>query len=270
MTHITWQDQQNAAQQFLRNHLTTREHITVDVLTTEQLLAQTPEQHDRLCQEIEILIQQAFPQMPPELRATRLGEFFKRPGSDCHRYGMFLRNPSEELCAATLFDYGEIYDEDLVLQGVYVISCLVLPHYQGHGIGKAMAASVFVVWQPDVLLITCSQSTSLHSWVDLPQKGAITGYEVYPRLDQAERLVPLRDLEKVVSVFTQMFRRVVDNKEDMVTRALQNLTVFLVRRNMYAALYDFDPWYKKDREDRLAQALGATAQDGILVIFRKT
>ena len=76
-------------------------------------------------------------------------------------------------------------------------------------------------------------------------------------------------MDFAISIFKQLYLAVFEGKQERVDTAIRNLTVLLVRKNIHEKMYDFNPWEKNGREDKLAKALGATEKDGILVMFRK-
>ena len=248
--------------------------IKTERLTTRQIL-KWPEDHQmRLREGLGFLIQSGYPNMPEDERDVWISDFFKQPGKGLQRHAIFFRNDSERLVGASVFDVGPILHEDRIFRGVYLISSTLLPAYQGVGIGKDIGVSVFKAFQPDILFSTCTQSPMLHSRVGLCEKGLVTGYDVYPRLDRqggVHRLIPIPPgtIDFVVHAFRQIYQGVADGKQAEVEKAVQHLTLQMVRKNMYPARYDFNPWRKNNREDELAEALGLTKGDGVLVVFLK-
>lgn len=217
---------------------------------------------------------QAFANMSVDERADWVADYFRQPGGQFQREVIILRDKAGRLIASSLFDYGPLVSERQAMLGVYVLDCIVLPEYQGSGVGKRMAVHIFQEWQPDILFITCAQSASLHLWVGLVTKGIIPGYKVYPYLTHdtpGEGLVtvPYEDLGFIINTFKQIYLGVV-GQEELLKQAILHLTVGMVRKNLYRGLYDFDPWAKNGATDYLANSLGVTAQDGVMVIFEKT
>ena len=82
-------------------------------------------------------------------------------------------------------------------------------------------------------------------------------------------IIPCEYLDFIQSTFGQTYTAAVDAESKDVHKAVQNLTRQMVRQNIYRELFDFEPWKKNGREDKLAKALGVTDRDGILLIFIK-
>jgi len=250
------------------------ERITTEVTTTDRILRWPDETQKRVRTELRSMFREAFPKTSEQDINTCVADVFKRPGRNFHRQVIFLREETGRLIALTIFDQGPVRYGDQSIKGVYVLIRVVVPKYQGIGLGYALIAKIFVEWQPDVLLTTCAQSATLHSWVRLPQKIDITDFEVYPRLERDHsrtRLitVPPEERNFVITAFKQTYIGVVDGDIDSVDNAIRELTVHMVRKGIYKKMYDFHPWKKHGREDRLAIALGVTEKDGILVVLRK-
>ena len=251
-----------------------QEKIRAKVIFTDQILLWPDEAQERLSGELENLFSQAFPRMSGEERQDWVRLFFNKPGGRYHRQAILFRNDSGDLVAASTFDCGEVEYGCNLLKGVYLIGTAILPAYQDFGLGQTVGARILTELQPDVLLTTCAQSSSLHSRVSLSQKGLVTGFEVYPRLEQEGgsdvlKTVQPDQLDFVTSVFKQLFLGVVEGSREDVTEAMQNLTPQMVRKNLYSDMFDFNPWKKNGREDKLAKALGVTDRDGVLVMFKK-
>lgn len=251
-----------------------QEKIRGKVILTDQILRWPDEAQERLSGELENLFSQAFPRMSGEERQDWVRLFFCKPGGRYHRQAILFRNDSGDLVAASTFDCGEVEYGGNLLKGVYLIGTAILPAYQDFGLGQTVGARILTELQPDVLLTTCAQSSSLHSRISLPQKGLVTDFEVYPRLEQEGgtdvlKTVQPDQLDFVASVFKQLFLGVVEGSREDVTEAMQNLTPQMVRKNLYSDMFDFDPWEKNGREDKLAKALGVTDRDGVLVMFKK-
>jgi hypothetical protein len=264
--------------------VTTEERLKTEVLTTDQILRWPDEAQKKLTTELRTMFREAFPKTSEEDINRCVGYAFKRPGGKFHRQITFLRDISSRieellskcsrLIAIIIIDRGEIEYGNRVIHGIYVLLRVVVPEYQGSGVGNVLITNIVKEWQPDVLLTTCAQSATLHSWVRLPQKGEITGFEVYPRLDRVNGkdhviTVPYRAIEFVITAFKQFYFGVVDGKSELVDKAIGNLTVHMVRKEIYGEMYNFHPWKKHGREDTLANALGVTDKDGILIVLRK-
>jgi len=252
----------------------TGQRLEAKVILIDQILRWPDEAQQRLSGELEYLFSQAFPKMSGKERQDWVRLFFSRPGKRYHRQAILFRDDSGELVAASTFDCGKADYGGNLLKAVYLITTAILPAYQNCGIGQTVGAKILTELQPNVLLTTCAQSSSLHSRVSLSQKGLVPGFEVYPRLEQEGgtdvlKTVQPDQLDFVTSVFKQLFLGVVGGSRKEVTKAVQNLTPDMVRKNLYSDMFDFDPWEKHGREDKLAKALGVTDRDGVLVMFKK-
>lgn len=241
--------------------------------TADQMLRWSAEAQAKLEAELDALISHAFPRMSREVHREWVEDHFKVPGGKICRELMLLRNDANKLAATMLFDFGEIEVSGKVINAVYVLARVVSPEYQGTGIGNDIIKKVMENWSPDVLLTTCAQSATLHSWIRLPLKG-LTGYEVYPRLETKEGrevviTVPAEDYDFVLELFRKLYLGVVRDSEELVENAIRNMTRTMVRKNIYRGMYDFDSWKKRGREDKIASALGATDRDGIVLMMRK-
>ena len=251
--------------------LTRKERIETEITSTDQILLRSGEEQKKLRTELKYLVSHAFPNMPKQDLDSYISDYFIQPGEKLRRQVIFFRNESDKLIAATIFDYKEVQYGDTLTRGIYLISRTILPECQGAGLGKTIAQKILTEFQADVLFTTCAQSSSLHSWVGLPEMGLMKKFEVYPRLEQKGILktLPYSDLNFAISVFRQVYFGVAEGKQENLDEAIRNLTVVMVRKNLYGKMYDFNPWEKNKREDKLAKALGVTNKDGVLVMFRK-
>jgi hypothetical protein len=252
----------------------TGQRLKAKVILTDQILRWPDEAQERLSGELEYLFSQAFQRMSGKERQDWVRLFFNKPGGRYHRQAILFRDDSGDLVAASTFDCGEVEYGGNILKAVYLITTAILPPYQNCGLGQTVGARILTELQPDVLLTTCAQSSSLHSRVSLSRKGLVTGFEVYPRLEQEGGTDVLKTLQPdqldfLTSVFKQLFLGVVGGSREDVTKAVQNLTPHMVRKNLYSDMFDFNPWEKNGREDKLAKALAVTDRDGVLVMFKK-
>jgi len=249
------------------------ETITAEVLTTDDILVRPGDGREALRKELRILILKTFPKLSKDYRDELVSGYFDRTGNGFLRYVFLLRNQQAELIASAMFDYGQFEYERKPFRGIYSILRVVSPDYEGLGLAQHMAVQEFMRFSPDVLFSTSYQSAALHSWIRLYEKGLITGYEVFPRLEQknGEEIlitVPFRELDFAVKSFLLSYRGFAQN-EDTITRAIRNLTVFLARKNAHGEAYEHPPWEKDGRKDALASKLGLGDQDAMLVMFRK-
>ena len=102
----------------------------------------------------------------------------------------------------------------------------------------------------------------------------VSGYDVLPYLDaiggdSALVTVSRQQLSFAREAFRQIYLCLTDGDTAAVDNALANLSNTLVRMNMFASRFAFDPWAKDGKEDALAQALGLENGDGILVMITK-
>lgn len=250
------------------------ERIKAEVVTTEQILEWSDAAQKKLRAELEYLISVAFPKMPKKDQLEFVEKFFRKLRGNFHRHAMLLRNEKSELIAVSSFDCGEIEYDKRIVKTIYYVLRAILKKYQSSGLGQLMGTKVLMGLQPDIMLLTSYQSAALHAWVRLNEKGLITGFEVYPRLEQTEGkdvliTVPLQDRDMVIHIFKTMFPGVVNYDQERINHVLRNLTVFMIRKNDHGDAYDFNPWEKNERKDKLAEALGVTDKDGVLVVFKK-
>ena len=246
----------------------------IQVLTTRDILGLPMDESRHLRNELASLFQSGFPRMPSAMIITRAGEFFRAPGGSFNRHAILVRDPAGTLVASKLFDHGDVHHRGQRLSALYSLSACVRPEYQGSGLGTGMTVSQFKAWRPGVLMVTCSQSVSLWTWISLPIKGLIENYEMYPRLERQDGrdalvAIPPADLDLAVSVFRQTFLGVVDGDTGRVETALNNLTVRMTRKNLYCELYEHPPWERNGVRDKLAEALDVTSKDGICLFFRR-
>ena len=150
--------------------------IITEVTTTDRILRWPDETQKRVKTELKSMFREAFPKTSEKDINTCVADAFKRPGRNFYRQVIFLREGIGRLIALTIFDQGPVRYGDQSIKGVYVLIRVVVPEYQGVGLGHALIAKVFVEWQPDVLLTTCAQSATLHSWVRLAQKIDMIGF----------------------------------------------------------------------------------------------
>ncbi len=250
------------------------EKISLEFMNTDQMLLLSCDAKKKFKTEIGKLILRAFPKISEKYWEIIVSDYFKRPGKKLQRQVILLRNESDRLIASTIFDCGQVLYKDDFIEAVYLLIRAVLPEYQGLGLGKTIAEKVLAGLQPDVLFTTCAQSSSLHSWVKLQKYNLIPAYEVYPRFEHENEediliTVPHKDLDFAINVFRQIYHGVVEGKKEDIDKAIRNLTVLMVRKNLYGEMYNFNQWEKNGKEDKLAKVLGARNKDGVLVMFRK-
>ena len=250
------------------------EKINAEVVTTEQILDWSDSAQKRLKTELELLISVAFPKMPEKDQNEFVEKFFRRLRGDFYRQAILFRNENSELIAATIFDCGNVEYEGRITKTTYFILRAILKEYQELGLGKFISSHILTQLQPDILMVTCYQSLSLHSWVGLPKKVGVSSFEVYPRLEQTNGkdvliTVPFKDIDFVMHIFKQMFPGVINYDQERIDKAIRNLTVLMTRKNDHEEVYDFNPWEKHGRKDKLAEALGLTYKDGVVVMFKK-
>jgi hypothetical protein len=206
----------------------------------------------------------------PELQDW-VGDYFRLPEKGFQRHAFLFWKDSHHLAVATLFEEGEVQYHDTSCRGIYIIGRAVLPEHHNSGAGQRIATGILAQFEPDILMTSCTQSASLHSWIGVAQRQFSQDYEVFPRLEQAYPVTfPIRDLGFAVSAFRQLYSSVAGSDLDQVDMAVARLTTMLVRKGMYEQRYDFSSWGKAGRGDPLADALGVGSGDGILlVILRK-
>lgn len=245
-----------------------KERIRFDVVTPDRLLAAS---NAALREEIESVVSAAFRNLPEPDRSSYVNDFFTQPGYQLKRMGILFRNEANRLIAATIWDEGEFEYNRQLVKGLYFISFMIVPEYQGLGLGQFIAAKVLTDRTPDLLLVTCDQSSSLHVWIRLLEKGLVKGFEVYPRLSKRKEIMflPLADIDFVVHAFSQIYRGVAEGHAQGLQSAINNLTVRMVRKGLHEPMYDFDPWRKDEKHDRIAASLGLTERDGVLAVIRK-
>lgn len=250
------------------------ERISAEVIITDQIVLWSEKDQSRLQMELDSLFHQAFPKMPAAEREDWISVYFSKPGRRFCRQAILCRDSRARLVATSIFDCGEIEYGGSIFKGIYLITTAILPDFQNFGLGQTLGAAILMELQPDILLTTCAQSTSLHSRVALPRKGLVTGFTVYPRLEEKNGIevlvaVPDDQREFAISAFRQLFLNVVHGKQEDVENAVRHLTRLMVRKNLYPDMFQYDPWHKDGREDRLAKTLDLNAQDGVLVVFQK-
>jgi hypothetical protein len=254
--------------------LSSVEQVSFDLVSTDKILSWPPHHQAQLRTDLESLLQSAFPRMPGEDRQVFLGRFFKRVEGGSRRGVFLVRNRTGRLVGSSLFDRREVSWGEQSIKAVYVNLRAILPEYQSFSLGQTMAARVLMDFQPQICMTTCTQSSSLHSWIGLPSKGLVSGFEVYPQLARQGRqslavALPAADLPLVVSVFRDMYGHLVVDDQEAVAAAIRNLTASMVRRDVHHGMYDHDPWLRGGRRDPIALALELTGRDGVLVVFRK-
>lgn len=251
------------------------ECIRFEIHTTRHLLGWPEGERQRLRGELDRLLGKAFPRMPGEDRLVFVRRFFVQPGPTACRMVFLVKNRMGGLIGTALLEQREVVWTGRTFEAVYLNLRAVTPEYQGSDIGQIIAEWVLSHLQPHLCMTTCTQSSSLHSWIRLPRKGLVKGFSVYPQVeDEAVEspvaTLPAEDLSMTVSVFKQLFLSILDDNTDRLAQVLRNLTVLMARRNVHHGMYDFHPWVRRGRLDSIAEALGLTELDGVLVVFRRS
>ena len=248
--------------------------IAFEELTTDLIISWSQTEQESLRSNLSEILQQAFPIMPATDREEFLVRFFRKPSEGTSRKVILVKDKSGNLFAVSLFDHARVRYDDKLMEAVYLNLRAVVPDYQSLAIGQGIALRVLMNLQPDILMTTCTQSSSLHSWIRLQGTGLIEGFEVFPQIEQQGQRhlvvhLPYKELPLVVSLFEQMYFQIVNCDAERVAEAMGNLTVRMVRRDVHHGMYDFHPWERRGRMDPVAQALGLTEKDGVLVVFKK-
>lgn len=245
-----------------------KERIRFDVVTPDHLLAGLDHP---LREEIEDVVGAAFRNLPEPDRRSYVDDFFTQPGHSLKRRGILFRNEANRLIAVTIWDEGKFEYNHQIVHGLYFISFMILPEYQGLGLGQFIAGKVLTDRAPDVLLVTCDQSSSLYVWIKLLEKGWVKDFEVYPHLSEQKGIMflPFADIDFVVHAFSHIYRGVAAGHAQRLQCAINNLTVRMVRKDIHKPMYDFDPWRKDGKHDKIAAALELTDRDGVLAVIRK-
>lgn len=248
--------------------------VVFEELTTEEIIGWPQKTKVLLESDLSRVIGEAFPRMPEEDCKEFLGRFFIVPGRGSSRKVLLVRDSRRQLAAVSLFDHTQIEFQGNSMEAIYLNLRAIVPSMQNLGIGRKIAARVLINLKPDILMTTCTQSSSLHSWISLPSKGMVKGFHVYPHVTKEENIdlvlpLPYPEIPLVVSAFEHMYLQILNSDRTRLTEAMNNLTVRMVRRNVHHGMYDFQPWEKEGRIDPVALALGLTERDGVLVVFRK-
>jgi len=246
------------------------ELIKAEVVTTDQIISWTDNSQEKLRNELENLIPVVFSKMSEKDWRGFIDKFFKQRINKIQRQVILFRKEGNELIAASAFDFGEVEYEGRTVKAIYIILRAILDEYQGFGLGQFISSKILTELQPDILMVNCYQSSSLHSWVGLPKKELITGFDVYPRMEQTEGRdvlisLPFKDMDYIICVFKQMFPYDEARRE----KIMKNFTILMARKNDHDGVYNFNPWEKNGRKDKIAEALGLTDKDGVLVTFKK-
>ncbi len=250
------------------------EKINAEVVTTEQILGWSDVAQRKLKTELEHLISVGFPKISEKDQRMYVGFFFRRLSGNFHGQTILFRNERNELIAGIVFDFGNVEYEGKTIKTIYSILRVISKEYQTSGLAQFMGAKVLMELQPDILLLTAYQSSAIHAYIRLYEKRIITGFEIYPRLEQTDGkdalvTVPFKDIDLVMHIFKQVFPGVVSYDQERINHVLSNLTVFMIRKNDHGDAYDFNPWEKNGRKDKIAEALGLTDKDGVLVTLKK-
>jgi hypothetical protein len=244
------------------------ENIRFDAVTATEIISWSEEQQQRLKLELEKLFRESYPRMPAAELEEWVEDYFRAPMESSQRHALLLWNEADGLFAATLFDQAEIEYCGRFFKGIYIIDRTVSTRYQRLGIGRRMATSILSQFQPEILMTTCTQPAPLYSWIALVRQTFPGEFEVFPRFENEMPLpFPSKELDFALRAFRQLYSSVVNGDRVRVERAVAELTVLLVRKNMYLERYDFSPWEKAGKSDPLARALGVGPRDGILLVL---
>lgn len=254
----------------LKNH----ETLTCEVVTTDIILQWPSTRQKALRTELEHIFFTGFPIAPEEEWKDYVCDFYRLPGGGFRRHAVLLRNMSGCLVATMMFDYGDIVFYEKRLKGMYAFYYLILPEYQRQGLASLLPVQTIHAWEPDIWFANVYQSSALHSLVNHRTRSLLEEFDVYPRLEHRNGqdvvlTIPYKDLDLAIRAFEQMYRGYVQGDPDRLYEAIRELSVFFVRKNTHTQVYDYHPWQKNGREDILANKLGLTANDGMMVMMKK-
>lgn len=246
-----------------------RQTVVANSSTTGDILETSEDERERLKKELDHLFSTAFNVMPESDWSQFVACFFKTTAERYARHVLFFRNKAGHLISATVFDYGDILFNENTYQGIHMIVTAILPEYQSFRLGHLIGKTILEQMSPDVMFSTCSQSPMLHSRIGLIKKGYVKGYEVYPRFENQKLVtVPYSDLHFAIEAFQQTYVGYCNGKQEKLDKAIRNMTILLARKEI-GMTFDFHPWNKNGRVDKLAEAMGVTEKDGVLVMFVK-
>lgn len=248
------------------------ETLTAEVMTTYDIVGRPVAWQENLRQEMSRFLSRVF--QSPKDWEYMVRHFFWVPEENCRRVAVLVRNKAYELVAMAICDHGVFPYESGLLHLVYIHARAILPEYQGMGLGKKLSLAILNDLNPDILYTSCAQSSSLHSWVALPEKKQVKGYKAYPRLVTLEdgsrkaMTCPLHCLGFALDNFKNIYLNHVKGSFQRVEDVVRNITVFLIRKNVCID-YDYDPWMRQGAPDLLAKALKLEAGDCVLAMLVK-
>ncbi|MBU0973639.1 MAG: hypothetical protein KKC20_23570 [Proteobacteria bacterium] len=240
-------------------------------MTTEQIAAFPREKQKALEQDLTFFFPTLFADKHDWEYMVR--HFFYIPKGNTLRQAIFVRNEQEQLIALCAFDHGVFQIEEKETSLIYIHIRAVAPGFQTHGLGRIFSEKILHLLSPDILMTTCVQLASLYSWIKTQDADIQNAYEFFPRVEtvaHTRKTIPLpqKDLDFTLKCFKRIYASHVKENQRRLDDVINNLTVHLVRKEVNT-YFNFLKWNENNKKSTLAQDLGITEKDAVLLVIRK-
>lgn len=245
-------------------------NLIFESVTTKQIAAYSPREQKKLTQDLTCFFPDIFPDKQDWEYMVK--HFFYCPGGNTIRQAIFVKN-EDKLIGLCAFDHGVFRIEDKITSLVYIHIRALSPGFQNHGLGRIFSEKILKILKPDILMTTCVQLASLYSWINTKDLDIQNAYEFFPRLETCASKVktiplPQKDLDFTLKCFKRIYRSHVKENQKRLADVIKNITVHFVRKGVDTC-FDYLKWNENKQKSTLAQDLGITENDAILLVVKK-
>lgn len=199
--------------------------------------------------------------------------FFYHPRDRVLRQTIFVRDKNKNIIALCAFDHGIFMVENKELSLIYIHIRAIGPQFQTYGMGRIFSEKILHALKPDILMTTCVQLASLNSWIKIKSPEIQKEYTYYPRIEilsGEEKTIhlPYNEINFILKCFKLIYKSHVKENQDKLDKVVNNITVHLVRKGV-STCFDYPKWTEKGHKSRIAEDLGVTEEDSVLLVIKK-
>ncbi|MCP4021587.1 MAG: hypothetical protein GY729_07080 [Desulfobacteraceae bacterium] len=245
--------------------------LEFECLTTLQISLLSKKDQNKITQELCSF----FPKMFKDKKDWEymVRHFFYLPKGQTARQAIFVRDQQKKLVAVCAFDTGNFTIAKQGVRIIYIHIRAVDFPFRQYGIGRIFSQKILTTLQPDILLTTCVQLSSLYSWIRIKEPFILKNYEFFPRLELTNGgfstiALPAKDLDTAIHCFKMIYKSHVKEDKKELDDVVNNITINMVRKGV-DTFFDYEKWNEQGSLSQIARDLCVTQKDAILLMIRK-
>lgn len=240
-------------------------------LTTCQITSCSRDKQHQLRDEISLFFSAIFADKKDWEYMVR--HFFYHPEGNTIRQAIFVRDKKGTLIALCAFDHGIFMVDSREISLIYIHIRAILPGFQAYGMGRIFSEKILHTLKPDILMTTCVQIASLHSWIKTKSPEIRKEYDFFPRVEIASGMektvsLPYDQIDFILRCFKLIYKSHVKENQTELKNVVNNITVHLVRKGV-TACFDYLKWSENGQKSKIAEDLGVTEKDSVLLVIKK-